>query len=377
MRKITETDLAGKGNIGRPDIPGVSTAEMQRILDELSLEVIVPAFNELSGQVENAVNDRYTKEEADRKLNEKAFEIGAGDMAKSVYDPGNNGVNVTVQPWNCVKSGTVYTMTGVGSVGRCKIPADWVSGDTFSVNGNVVPAYCGADTVDGDTIVAGRWVLFTYDGNRLDFNGGGGLSASKLARATATEDNVLAGNRFYAGSKTIKEGTLALTGNVTADKMLEGSSGYANDAHSIVAGSMPNRGSWGASLSPGGVATVPSGYHNGSGKVKAKNVDINLAGTYYTTDASALNWSTTVSGANALLVIVYGSDMSKINVPTVSSGTVTKLSDCPWRDHTDGGPHYHNAAYVYAVTGISGDCTINCTTNSWDWGFGATVYKIA
>lgn len=272
MRKITETDLAGKGNIGRPDIPGVSTAEMQRILDELSREVIVPAFNELSGQVETAVNDRYTKEEADRKLNEKVFEIGAGDMAKSVYDPGSNGVSVTVQPWSCTKAGTVYTMTGVGSVGRCKIPADWVSGDTFSVNGNAVPAYCGADTVDGDTIVAGRWVLFTYDGNRLDFNGGGGLSASKLAQATATEDNVLAGNRFYAGSKTIKEGTLTLTGNVTADKMLAGSSGYANDAHSIVAGSMPNRGSWGATLSPGGVATVPSGYHNGSGIVVARGI---------------------------------------------------------------------------------------------------------
>ena len=139
---------------------------------------------------------------------------------------------------------------------------------------------------------------------------------------------------------------------------------------------MPNRGSWGVSLAPGDVATVPSGYHNGSGKVKAKNVNISLAGTYYTTAASDLNWRTTVSGANALLVIVYGSDMTKINVPTVSSGTVTKLSDCPWRDHTDGGPHYHNAAFVYAVTGISGDCTVRCTTNSWDWGFGATVYKI-
>lgn len=58
--------------------------------------------------------------------------------------------------------------------------------------------------------------------------------------------------------------------NVTADKMLEGSSGYADDAHSIVAGRMPNRGSWGATLSPGGVATVPSGYHDGSGQVTAR-----------------------------------------------------------------------------------------------------------
>lgn len=240
MRKITETDLAGKGNLGRPDIPGVSTTEMQRILDELSREIIVPAFNELSREVETAVNDRYTKKEVDRKLNEKAFEVGAGDMTKSVYDPGNNGVSVTVQPWSCTKAGTVYTMTGVGSVGRCKIPADLVSGDTFFVNGNVVPAYCGADTVDGDTIVAGRWVLFTFDGSRLDFNGGGGLSASKLAQATAADTDVLTGKKYYANGKTIKQGK------------------------------MPNNGAVSEAIYPGDTYAIPIGYHNGNGSVTAK-----------------------------------------------------------------------------------------------------------
>ena len=47
FKKITDADLKGKGNIGRPDTPGVTTAEMQRILDELSREVIIPAFNTL------------------------------------------------------------------------------------------------------------------------------------------------------------------------------------------------------------------------------------------------------------------------------------------------------------------------------------------
>lgn len=188
-------------------------------------------------------------------------------------DPtGAGGGEVTVQPYTCEKRNGVFELVGSGAVGRCKIPASWAAGDSFTVNGVAVPAYCGADAVDGDTIVKGRWVLFFYDGTQLNFNGGGGLSASKLALATATEGNVLAGNKFYAGSKTIKEGTLTLTGNVTADKMLEGSSGYANDAHSIVNGNMPNRGSWGATLSPGGVATIPSGYHNGSGRVVAVGI---------------------------------------------------------------------------------------------------------
>lgn len=45
FKKISDADLKGKGNIGRPDTPGVTTAEMQRILDELPREVIIPAFN--------------------------------------------------------------------------------------------------------------------------------------------------------------------------------------------------------------------------------------------------------------------------------------------------------------------------------------------
>lgn len=87
MRKITAEELVGKGNVGRPDIPGVSTAEMQRILDELSREVIIPAFNALSDEAQTALDARYTKTETDQKINEKVVAIGSGDMAQAVYDP--------------------------------------------------------------------------------------------------------------------------------------------------------------------------------------------------------------------------------------------------------------------------------------------------
>lgn len=121
------------------------------------------------------------------------------------YDPAELGaVNVTVQLYTCKKEGKVYQLTGSGAVGRCKIPAAWASGDTWKVNGTAVPAYCGADAVDGDCVVAGRWVLFTFDGAQLNFNGGGGLSNGKLARATASEAQVLAGAPFYAGNKALK-----------------------------------------------------------------------------------------------------------------------------------------------------------------------------
>lgn len=237
-------------------------------------------------------------------------------------DPtGAGGGEVTVQPYTCEKRNGVYALVGSGVVGRCKIPASWAEGDSFTVNGVAVPAYCGADAVDGDTIVKGRWVLFFYDGTQLNFNGGGGLSTSKLALATATEDNVLAGNKFYAGGKTIKEGTLTLTGNVSADKMLEGSSGYADDAHSIVVGRMPNKGSWGTTINPGGEATIPAGYHNGNGKVTA----VSLKTMTITMAPSSMYWSYTFTGGTLVGICdiaetAYNHDIEYLHI---SGNTIT------------------------------------------------------
>lgn len=220
----------------------------------------------------------------------------------STLDPADLGADVCVQVYACVKAGTVYELTGSGAVGRCKIPAAWNSGDTWSVNGKAVPAYCGADAVDSDCIVAGRWVLFTFDGQRLDFNGGGGLSSGKLAQATAAESDVLSGKKFYAGNKNLKTGRMVNNGRwPDAEKLtLEGSkiwmyktSGYTEGGLGIDAsnlgnaspghvlsgvsasssnglkfgGTMTNRGAVSASVDPGSTYTIPAGYHNGNGKV--------------------------------------------------------------------------------------------------------------
>lgn len=254
-------------------------------------------------------------------------------------DPtGAGGGEVTVQPYTCEKKNGVYALVGSGVVGRCKIPASWAAGDSFTVNGVAVPAYCGADAVDGDTIVKGRWVLFFYDGTQLNFNGGGGLSTSKLALATATEGNVLAGNKFYAGSKTIKEGTLTLTGNVSADKMLEGSSGYANDAHSIVKGNMPNKGSWGTTINPGGEATIPAGYHNGNGKVTA----VSLKTMTITMAPSSMYWSYTFTGGTLVGIcdIAETAYNNGIEYLHISGNTI----NMKWNEN---GSLYRNITLIY------------------------------
>ena len=114
----------------------------------------------------------------------------------------------SVSTYTHTRSGTVHNFVGSGANGKAKITAAFTTGDTFAVNGVPVKAYCGSDSPDGDTIVNGRWVTFVYDGNQLNFNGGGGLSLTKLALADAEVANVRVGKKFYAKDKTIKTGTL-------------------------------------------------------------------------------------------------------------------------------------------------------------------------
>ena len=52
--KITQEDLANKGVIGLPDTPNLSTQSMQEKLDEIALDVIVPKFNNLVDELDDA-----------------------------------------------------------------------------------------------------------------------------------------------------------------------------------------------------------------------------------------------------------------------------------------------------------------------------------
>ncbi len=66
---VSQQDMQGKGNVGRPNPPGVSPEEMQRILDELPREVLAPAISRLAA----AQNDNNTRLAA--KVNELSNSI--------------------------------------------------------------------------------------------------------------------------------------------------------------------------------------------------------------------------------------------------------------------------------------------------------------
>lgn len=120
---------------------------------------------------------------------------------------------------------------------------------------------------------------------------GGGLSKTKLALATATESDVLSGKSFYAKDKIIKEGN------------------------------MPNQGNWGATLPPGGVVTIPSGFHNGSGQVTV----VSLKAVTITMAPSSMYWNYTFTGGTLVGICniaetVYNKDIEylRINGNTIS-----------------------------------------------------------
>lgn len=141
--RITDGDMKGKGVVGQANNPGLSTLEMQKSVEQIPREVIVPAFNRLEEQLEastaaeslgaavpegmpedthatvqgvlEAVQARaeehadrtdnphavtaaqigaYSKKETDEAISRRVVEIGAGDMTRAVYDPSGRNADI-------------------------------------------------------------------------------------------------------------------------------------------------------------------------------------------------------------------------------------------------------------------------------------------
>ena len=298
FRKITEGDMLGKGNVGRPDTPGVSTAEMQRIMDELPREVLAPAFNELAGQLEaetaaadigaaapegvtaapagkrqavlnglrdlvKAHTDRadnphgvtaaqagaYSKAETDAAISAKVVELGAGDMAKSIYDPGNeqqprlprNGVgsNVTASFTEAEQDADIQTGEELTVLfGKIKKRFSVVN---KLVNGAVYPnlldnsdykiAQAGYNGAHGNTAyLCDRWSKYivtgsmTDDGMLLTPSGAGAwiiqyklLTDTGLSEGDTVTLTVRVNGTVYSGSATLQIKSAA----VDADSMVD------------------------------------------------------------------------------------------------------------------------------------------------------------
>ena len=89
--------------------------------------------------------------------------------------------------------------------------------------------------------------------------------------------------KVYIGSDEMKGlGFHVTSGGIkdaatTPDKVLAPNVFYSNDGRQI--GTMPNRGGMSAELAAGGSVSIPEGYHNGEGVVRAQDLASQTAGT--------------------------------------------------------------------------------------------------
>lgn len=167
--------------VGQPDVPGLSTREMQESVEYMPRNMLLPKLNEVVG----AVNQCYTKAEADKAIAGKVTEIGAGDMAQAVYDPNGEGLNftdlrtamrqvavlqtdvgnlkcVTVNlPYSGWSDSAPYTQT----VSVPDMTADWVPGIPFIAFPDNIPL----ESVRNDTEALGYIKMITSAEGTLTF----------------------------------------------------------------------------------------------------------------------------------------------------------------------------------------------------------------
>ena len=131
LKKITESDLAGKGVIGMADTPNLSAREMQEKVEEVVRSVVIPF-----------INDNVDRTASKQDLADAVFSAGSGDMSAAVYDADGDGIvdramtaDNGVATYLHTKNGTVHNLTGNGVCIRFLATADWEPGDSLQING--------------------------------------------------------------------------------------------------------------------------------------------------------------------------------------------------------------------------------------------------
>ena len=152
--------------VGQPDVPGLSTREMQESVEYMPRNLLLPKLNEVVG----AVNQCYTKAEADKAIAGKVTEIGAGDMAQAVYDPNGEGLNFTALRTAMRQVAVLQTDVGNLKCVTVNLPASGWSGSapytqTVSVEGMTenwvpgIPTVVLGSSVDVSTLLAATEAL--------------------------------------------------------------------------------------------------------------------------------------------------------------------------------------------------------------------------
>lgn len=109
---------------------------------------------------------------------------------------------------------------------------------------------------------------------KLWIPGGGSGAGSGSDECTASKSEVLKGYSAVTSDSDDEpiQGTLELTGDASDGQVLSGKTYYNTDPKKKKTGSMANQGAVSVKLNAGEGYTIPSGFHNGGGKVEANGL---------------------------------------------------------------------------------------------------------
>ena len=153
--------------------------------------------------------------------------------------------------------------------------------------------------------------------------GGGGTGAGS-DECTATRAELLKGYTAVTGDSDDEavEGTLQLTGDASDSQVMAGKTYYNTNPKIKRMGSMVNQGAISQTLNAGESYFVPSGYHNGSGKVMANSLASQTPGN--ATAASIINGDTAWVNGNKITGNIASIGGQTIN-PTAYQQTVSSF----------------------------------------------------
>lgn len=101
----------------------------------------------------------------------------------------------------------------------------------------------------------------------------GGTGGADVSVVTAMADDVAKGKVIVGPDGNPITGELELTGTAADSQVLTGQTYYNTDLHEKRTGAMANQGAWKSEgLAAGAEVAIPPGYHNGGGKVVAKDL---------------------------------------------------------------------------------------------------------
>lgn len=287
---------------------------------------------------------------------------------------------------NHSKSGTVHDLTGFGDadgsvIAVFKAVADYIEGDTLKIDDvSYTIKLSNGEPADTNLFVTGATVEIVVDTESkvVNFKAGGVLSASKLALATAVNQDVVQGKTYYSGDKILKTGNLVEHGAVT-EAISQAVSNQRVSIRFPQGAYRTNSGSGYPELTiPQGVIDVQPSYETSLLQQVADIVNNGSAAVDYTFSMDARAKAKSIIAMCWTTKTDSGGAINFFN-PTVSSGSLN-TGQLHYSDSSVSGPDpivIPNNFVYYTVDDISSfPFSMHFTSNgNWHWGWNIRILK--